>query len=392
MAPSSNALPPLVPSGSTGRTSADFSAAVGPSSRPAQNGTAARKDGNALAAERMKVGGNVLLDTLVNADGTAQSFTAAGAIYLVDADIGGFLGCSGAQLGANKDGDGLVASRMKVANLALDTWVNAADGAVQSFTAAGAVWLDGADIGGFLSCSGAQLKAGPDGTAARKDGNALAAERMKVGGNVLLDTLVNADGTAQSFTAAGAIYLVDADIGGFLGCSGAQLRANKDGDGLVASRMKVGNIALDTWVNADGAVQQRFTAAGTVRLDGADIGGSLGCTGAQLTAANKDGNALAAYQMKVGGDVLLDTWVNADGTAQSFTAAGAVQLVDADIGGGLSCTGAQLAACRYRHGGQQGRRRASGQPDEGRQDRAGHLGQGGWHRPAALHRRWRRPA
>ena len=174
---------------------------------------------------------------------------------------------------------------MKVGNLALDTWVNA-DGAVQQrFTAAGTVRLDGADIGGFLSCSGAQLKAGPDGTAARKDGNALAAERMKVGGNVLLDTLVNADGTAQSFTAAGAIYLVDADIGGSLGCSGAQLGANKDGDGLVASRMKVGNLALDTWVNADGAVQQRFTVAGTVRLDGADIGGFLSCSGAQLRPA-----------------------------------------------------------------------------------------------------------
>jgi hypothetical protein len=256
--------------------------------------TGADKDGNALVAEGMKVSGSVFLD---------QGFTAAGAVRLHSADITGQLSCHGAQLtGKNTDGDSLVADGMKVGgqSVYLD----------QGFTAAGAVRLPGADITGQLSCRGAQL------TGKNTDGNALVAGGMKVSGSVFLD---------QGFTAAGAVRLHSADIIGQLSCHGAQLTgADKDGNALVADGMKVsGSVLLD----------QGFTAAGAVRLPGADITGLLSCRGAQLTGKNTDGNALVAEGMKVSGSVFLD---------QGFTAAGAVRLPGADITGQLSCHGAQL--------------------------------------------------
>ena len=48
-----------------------------------------------------------------------------------------------------------------------------------------------------------------------------------------------------------------------------------------------------------------FTAAGAVRLLGAEITGQLNCSGAQLTGADSDGDALIADGMKAG-SVLLD--------------------------------------------------------------------------------------
>ena len=75
------------------------------------------------------------------------------------------------------------------------------------------------------------------------------------------------------------------------------------------------------------------TFTGPLQLPGADISGQLSCTGAQLNGRDNDGNALVARNMKTGGAVLLDG---------DFTAAGSVQLLDADIRGQLVCSGAQL--------------------------------------------------
>jgi hypothetical protein len=73
---------------------------------------------------------------------------------------------------------------------------------------------------------------------------------------------------------------------------------------------------------------------GVVQLRGAEITGRLACSGVQLTAADSDGNALVGSGMKVGGVVFLD---------HGFTAAGAIQLSDAEMTG-LACSGAQLTA------------------------------------------------
>ena len=118
------------------------------------------------------------------------------------------------------------------------------------------------------------------------------------------DTLtVTKDLTLSGSAFTGPFRLVSADIGGHLSCHGTQF-TGADGDGYVlnAEAMKVGG-----GVFLDG----EFTAAGAVRLAGADITGELFCRGAQLTGA--DGDALVAYGMKVGSDVFLDG---------GFTAAG----------------------------------------------------------------------
>jgi hypothetical protein len=176
-------------------------------------------------------------------------------------------------------------------------------------TTAGAIRLLGADIGGSLICSGARLN-GTDG-----DRNALVADMLKVGDEVHLH---------KGFTAAGAIRLPGADIGGALGCSGARLtHADRDGNALVADQMKVGAVFLD----------DKFTTAGTVRLVSAEITTQLRCRDATLTGRDKNGNALHGERMKVGGGVLFD---------KAFITFGAVCLLSADIAGQLSCGGAHL--------------------------------------------------
>ena len=195
---------------------------------------------------------------------------------------------------------------------------------VQPFTAVGTIDLTGAEITGSLSCTGARLTAGPG-------GNALAAGRVKVGAGVLLD---------GGITAAGTIDLTDAEITGSLTCTGAQLTAGPSGNALAAGRMKAaGNVSLDGWA-ADGLVVQAFTAAGTIDLTDASIGGDLNCTDAFLKDAGIPGDhkgyVLYADEAKVGGDVNLGEKFG------TFTATGAVRLSGADITGELSCLNAFL--------------------------------------------------
>src|SRR5215475_14970607 len=234
------------------------------------NGT--DSDLNALVAGGIQVGGSVYLDQYLD-----DRFTAAGAVWLARADIGGDLACSGARLGSNRYGIGLLAEGMKVGGQMFLR---------EDFTTDGAVRLLGANIAGDLSCRAARL-------GADQDGNALVADRMKVGGEVHL---------YKGFTAAGAVVLNGADITGDLSFRGARLTGtNHVGNALDADGMKVGHdVLLDAEPADDGAAGPPFTAAGAVRLARADITGQLSCSGAQLTGTDRAGNALVAEGMKVG--------------------------------------------------------------------------------------------
>ena len=255
------------------------------------------QDGDALVGDGIKVGGDVFLD---------GGFTAAGAVWLPGADITGQLSCRSAQLtGQNRGGDALVGDGMKVGG---DVFLD------RGFTAAGAVRLPGAAITGKLNCRGAQL------TGQNQSRNALVGDAMKVGAGVFLD---------GGFTAAGAVRLPGADITGQLNCRGAELTGHdQDGDALVADGIKVGG---------DVVLDREFTAAGAVRLLGADITGQLNCRGARLTGQNQDGKALDASGMKVGGDVFLE---------KGFTAAGAISLNSAHVAGSVSLKPTILAGAR----------------------------------------------
>jgi len=223
-------------------------------------------------------------------------------LYLPNADIAGNLACDGAQLtGADSDGNALFADGLKTGgNVFLR----------DAFTAAGAVRLPGADIAGQFDCSVAQL------TGVDSDGDALVADGLKTGGAVLL----------RDCTAAGTVRLPGADIAVNLECDGAQLTtANRGGNALVADGLKTRGAVF---------LRDGFTAAGAVRLLGADITSGLDCTGAQLTGVDSDGNALFADGLKTGGDVFL---------RGGFTAAGTVSLSSARVGASVYLTPTALA-------------------------------------------------
>jgi hypothetical protein len=201
--------------------------------------------------------------------------------------------------------------RCRLAGLSADMLVVTKEMELTRSTFTGAVRLPGANIAGTLNCSGAKI------TDTDTDNDALVADAVKVGGDVLLD---------NEFTAAGAIRLHGADITGQLNCSGAKITGvNTDKNALVADAVKVGG---------DVRLVNEFTAAGAIRLHGADITGQLNCSGAKITGVNTDKDALVADEAKVGGDVLL---------VDEFTAAGAVRLIGASVDGNLSLQQATLA-------------------------------------------------
>jgi hypothetical protein len=225
-----------------------------------------------------------------------------GAIRLLDAEIAGQLSCRGGQLtGTDNGGNALIGDNLKVGGGAF----------FQRFTAAGAIRLLDADINGQLVCRGAQL------TGTDSDGDALVGDRMKVRGGAFFD---------QGFTASGAIRLSDVDIIGQLNFGGAKLTGADS----------VGNALVGDWitVSAGAFFNNVFTAAGAIRLVEAVITGQLNCRGAQLNGTDGEGNTLVSEAMKVGASVFFD---------HGFTAAGAVSVATARIGGSLFINGAELA-------------------------------------------------
>jgi hypothetical protein len=149
-----------------------------------------------IMAEDAEVKGNLLLQ---------NGFCADGEVRLIAAQIGSTLNCEGSSFSNSRGcsnareetfiGKAIRADRIKV------------EGGVffrNGFKAEGEVMLDGAHVGGDLSCGG--------GTFARRgEGHALSAENINVGGNVFL---------FNGFTSEGTIDLGNARIGGALNCMG----------------------------------------------------------------------------------------------------------------------------------------------------------------------------
>jgi hypothetical protein len=174
---------------------------------------------------------------------------------------------------------------------------------------AGAVNLNGADIGGSLNCDGAELR--------NDTGPALFASSVQVGQGMFL----------RGFTATGAgdlgtVRVNGARIGANFECDGASLR-NDTGPALDARSLQVGqNMFLRGGFTATGAGSD-----GAVRLIGARIGLSFEC-GASLR--NDTGPALFASSLQVGQGMFLGTRFTAIGSGDV-----AVNLTDARVGGRL---------------------------------------------------------
>ena len=257
-------------------------------------------DGCALSASGIHIGGHLQI---------FEGFKAAGEIFLGDAEVSGDVMILGAQLNSAK------ASSMSIAGSGMT--IGGAMVLGDGLTAAGAIDLRGAKIAAnLLFRGGAKL----DG--ANTEGNSLQADGLKVGGNLFV---------RGNFTSDGAIDLVDAEIGGNLECRGTHLSgSNRKGSAMHAERITVGSqVYLDQGFRADGAIY----------LLGAHIKGNLECRGAHIRSQN-NGPAMYAERMRVDGDVYLDSY----SSQRRFIAIGTVYLLKAEIGGVLSCRGAQLNA------------------------------------------------
>ena len=187
-----------------------------------------------------------------------------------------------------------------------------------------------AQIGGNLECSGGTFRnrTGPDGT-----DHALYADRAKIAGSIFLGKFEGLPNHEVAFRAQGTVRLVGAQIGGSLECSSGSFSRpspvlHEPAFALLCDRMKVGNVFL-----RDG-----FSAHGEVRLWGGDIGTNLICTNGNFSnplpnpppdlAHTAGKNAFSAHGAKIAGDVLLD------GTFD-----GAVELPDIQAGGSVNCVG-----------------------------------------------------
>ncbi len=108
-----------------------------------------------------------------------------------------------------------------------------------------------------------------------------------------------------------------AEIGGSLDCDGGRFK-NAKSAALNAERAKISGAVL---------LRDGFESEGEVRLQGAEIGGSLEC-GRGSRIRNLDGRALNAEGAKIEGAVLL---------RNNFEAEGEVRLFGAEVGADLDC-------------------------------------------------------
>ena len=145
----------------------------------------------------------------------------------------------------------------------------------------------------------------------------------------------------NGFKAKGQVRLPNAQIGGNLECDDATFE-NMAQDGVTGS----GNA-----LNVDGAVVKGgvfltngFKAKGEVRLLNAQIGGNLSCSGATFDnppQAGGTGDAFIADRAVIRGSVFFNNYVNAKGEVEArLNAKGTVRLLGAQIGSNLDCRGA----------------------------------------------------
>ncbi len=262
-----------------------------------------------------------------------ENCTVTGPVVLADARIEGPLRLIGTSLDA-VDGHALSGVRLAVSGV-LDA---------RRLRTQGEVRLSGARVDGNLDLRGAQL--------ARPGGDALEAAGVQVGGNLRCD---------QGFATQGRVVLAGASVAGDAVFSGAALQGTTDPDGPAVLVLPRGSadpsaaLAGDRLtVNGNLALDAHFTAAGTVRLSNARVGGHLQLSGATLGSPVRSGTdngdqsrpvpvALAADGIEVHGD--LDARRSPRGTdtrTGPLQAHGQIRLVGAQVHGSASLSGARL--------------------------------------------------
>jgi len=248
-----------------------------------------------LFAQQMTVAGSVLL----------RNVTATGTVDVMGAAVGGQLVCDRATfVGPMVDG-----KRGK----ALDAQGVQVTGSLflSNITATGTVDVNGATIGGQLSCDSATL-VGPIVNGER--GMALLAQDVQVTAHLFL----------RNVTATGMVAVNAATVGGQLNCDSSTFNG-AGGRALNAQSVQV----------TAGLFLSNVTATGTIDVSGATVGGQLVCDRATFVGPmvdGKRGEALDAQGVQVTAGLFL----------RNLTATGTVDVNGATVGGQLDCTGATL--------------------------------------------------
>ncbi|MDD1015089.1 polymer-forming cytoskeletal protein [Pseudomonas rubra] len=256
----------------------------------APNLTDAKVSGTLVLANCQSPG--LLADRLVTRGALdLSSFRSSDRVDLEDAQIGGGLYLSGADLDGN-GGDALLADRVEIRGALL-----MADG----FRSRGCVSFEGARVSGQINCRGARFNG--------KGEIALILDQVAVNADVYL---------SAGFRAKGTVRCVSMKTQGALYCSDAKF----DGKGSEALILDSAHINGSLYLS--GAAHTK----GTVRCLGARIDGQFKLAGARLDGRGE--SALGADGLQVKGDINF---------GEGFTAKGAVRLVCARVEGQLVCRG-----------------------------------------------------
>jgi hypothetical protein len=243
------------------------------------------------------------------------------AVDLTDGRIRGSLVLSGSRL-SNARGRALHADRLELAGALL----------ANNLDVVGEVRVPGVRCGGNVNFSGACL--------VNTHGCALDGNGLRVGGNLLFGTDVASN---QRFRATGWMFLPSAHVEADLSMRGAQLLPG----GADAVPPLVDDPYFDVRttlyadrivVNGNADLDKEFTSTGSLRMGGAQIGGSLRLTGAtvDISAGREapfDKAALYLDGTKIAGSL----------DARGIRVTGEWRLLDAQIAGSVRLDGALLA-------------------------------------------------
>lgn len=181
---------------------------------------------------------------------------------------------------------------------------------LKDFTTTGTVNLLNTKLGGNLECHGGKFDV--------ESADALICDRAVIQGSVFLNDFEKGSDKVR-FIATGAVSFAAARIDGSLDCSNAVFNGARFGKKDVA-------LTCDRAVIKGGVfLKNGFTATGSVRLLGAQIGGNMECVDATLDGM--DGYALQAEGVTVGGAFHFNNMRSIKGTV-SLSSAKVGRLID----------------------------------------------------------------
>lgn len=267
--------------------------------------------GSALMAERVRVGGSVLLNSL----------KAEGRVGFIGAQIDGVLDSKNSDFRNPFHRD---LSESGVAIIADHAVIRGGLQLLEGVKLNGQARFQNAHIGGSFLCTGATLSA-PARAGQRGIGPALELSQAAVENKLSL----------ERSHVQGEVRLLGAQIGGDLDCSGA----------TVLNPFREGAIDSGVALRADGAIvkgslnlRNGFRAEGEVQLIGAEIGTDLDCARSVFEKPTPDPRApycsLQADSITVGGSIFFD----------NSRIAGQVRLIGAQVSKNLECNGSQFGS------------------------------------------------